>query len=71
MFNNFIFRIKQIICNNKGQGMVEYALIIAGVAILLIGALTLLKDEISSVFSTITDALWYIFSGMQLISKKI
>ncbi len=57
MLRNLIFRTKSFICNQKGQGMVEYALIIAGVAILLIGALTLLKDEISGVFTTITNAL--------------
>lgn len=49
--------IRPLISNKKGQGMVEYALIISGVAILLIAALTLLKDDIAGVFTTITNAL--------------
>ena len=41
----------------EGQGLVEYALIIALVAILLVTALTLLKNEISLTFSTISNSL--------------
>ena len=41
----------------EGQGMVEYGLIIALVAVLLIGALTLLEGGIGNTFSTITKAL--------------
>lgn len=41
----------------KGQGMVEYALIIVLIAIVVIVVLTLLGTQISSVFQTIADAL--------------
>jgi pilus assembly protein Flp/PilA len=41
----------------KGQGMVEYALIIVLIAIVVIVVLGLLGDEISSVFSQIQAAL--------------
>jgi pilus assembly protein Flp/PilA len=41
----------------KGQGMVEYALIIVLIAIVVIVILGLLGDEISTVFSSITSAL--------------
>jgi pilus assembly protein Flp/PilA len=41
----------------KGQGMVEYALIIVLIAIVVIVVLGLLGDEISNVFSEITAAL--------------
>ncbi|MHB9033944.1 MAG: Flp family type IVb pilin [Anaerolineae bacterium] len=41
----------------KGQTLVEYALIIVLIAILLIVALTLLKNQISNAFSTITSGL--------------
>lgn len=41
----------------EGQGLVEYALIIALVAILLVGALGLLKGGISNTFNTITANL--------------
>ena len=41
----------------KGQGMVEYALIIVLIAIVVIVILTVLGTQISSVFSTISSAL--------------
>ena len=41
----------------KGQGMVEYALIIVLIAIVVIVVLSLLGTQISSVFSQITSSL--------------
>lgn len=41
----------------EGQTLVEYALIIALVAIVLIGALNALAASISGVFADISDAL--------------
>lgn len=41
----------------KGQGMVEYALIIVLIAIVVIAILTILGDQISTVFSQISSAL--------------
>lgn len=41
----------------KGQGLVEYALIIVLIAIVVIAALTLLGGQITSVFSTISSRL--------------
>ncbi len=43
--------------SEEGQGLVEYALIIALVAILLVVALTTLNGQLSSVFSNISNAL--------------
>ena len=45
--------------NNReeGQGLVEYALIIALVAVLLTAALTALKGGVSNTFSSITSSL--------------
>lgn len=42
---------------DEGQGLVEYALIIALVSIALVGALTLLAGGIGGVFDTIIGAL--------------
>ncbi len=42
---------------SEGQGMVEYALIIALVAIVLVAALTALSGGIGSVFANITKSL--------------
>jgi pilus assembly protein Flp/PilA len=41
----------------KGQGMVEYALIIVLIAIVVIIVLGLLGEQISTIFSQITSAL--------------
>jgi pilus assembly protein Flp/PilA len=41
----------------KGQGMVEYALIIVLIAIVVIAILTLLGTQISTVFSRIVSGL--------------
>lgn len=43
--------------SEEGQGLVEYALIIALVAILLVVALTTLNGQLSAVFSNISSAL--------------
>ncbi len=41
----------------RGQGLVEYALIIALVAVVVIGALLLLGGQIQSVFGNINSSL--------------
>ena len=41
----------------KGQGLVEYALIIVLVSIVVIAALMVLGPRISNVFNTISDTL--------------
>lgn len=41
----------------KGQGLVEYALIIALVAIVVIAILVLMGPQIGQIFSTITHGL--------------
>jgi len=43
--------------NEKGQGMVEYALLIGLIAIVVIAALVVLGPQISSVFEAITTRL--------------
>ncbi|HLV98454.1 MAG TPA: hypothetical protein VKT82_07220 [Ktedonobacterales bacterium] len=41
----------------RGQGLVEYALIIALVAIVVIAILVLMGPQIGQIFSTITNGL--------------
>ncbi len=41
----------------KGQGLVEYALILVLVAIVVIAVLTIMGPMIGNVFSTINDSL--------------
>jgi Flp pilus assembly pilin Flp len=49
----FILRSKP----NKGQGLVEYAVILALVAIVVIGAMRLLGPRVGNSFSTINNSL--------------
>ncbi|MBT3323043.1 MAG: Flp family type IVb pilin [Anaerolineae bacterium] len=41
----------------KGQGLVEYALILVLVAVVVIAALTLLGPSISNIFTSINNSL--------------
>lgn len=43
--------------NKKGQGLVEYALIIALIAVVLVVSLNALKGGIAGTFAAITGAL--------------
>ena len=42
--------------NERGQGLVEYALIIALVALVVIGGLALLGEDIGALFDRVADA---------------
>lgn len=57
MYRYYINRITSLISNEKGQGMVEYALIIVGVAVALIVAIGILKGDINAVFTKIGETL--------------
>jgi pilus assembly protein Flp/PilA len=49
--------MKRLLNEESGQGMVEYGLIIALVAIVLIGALTAMNGGLSSLFGKVTTAV--------------
>ncbi|HDS30261.1 MAG TPA: Flp family type IVb pilin [Firmicutes bacterium] len=60
MHNNFDRSggfIMNVLHNEKGQGLTEYALIIALVAIVAVAALTLLGGQIDAIFGNITTEL--------------
>lgn len=46
-----------MIINNKGQGMVEYALILVLVAVVVIAALTVMGPLVGDIFSTVNTNL--------------
>jgi pilus assembly protein Flp/PilA len=54
---NLVKRVRGFIVNEEGQGLVEYALIIALVAIVVIFALTLLGNRVSNAYTNIAGAL--------------
>jgi pilus assembly protein Flp/PilA len=55
--NYFLMQLKTRINNEKGQGMVEYGLIIGLIAIVVIAALTAMGGGLKSVFNNITGEL--------------
>jgi pilus assembly protein Flp/PilA len=52
-----INRKVEALSRQEGQGMVEYGLIIALVAVVVIAALTLLGGQLNNIFSSITSSL--------------
>lgn len=49
--------LRDLLQDESGQGMTEYALIIGIVAIMLIAALVAFRDQIAAVFDRITNGL--------------
>ncbi|ACB85888.1 Flp family type IVb pilin [Natranaerobius thermophilus] len=47
--------LKRLWTEEDGQGMVEYGLILALVAVVVIGALSFLGDNVAGIFEHITD----------------
>jgi pilus assembly protein Flp/PilA len=57
MINLYDHLVARLSRDDEGQTLVEYALILALVSIVAIGALALLGAKISTVLTTVTDAL--------------
>jgi pilus assembly protein Flp/PilA len=49
--------LASVVAEEDGQGLTEYALILALIAIIAIAALTLLGGQVTSVLSTIANSL--------------
>jgi pilus assembly protein Flp/PilA len=49
--------MRELFAEEAGQGLVEYALIIAVIAIAIIVAMIFLRGQISNIFSTIGNSL--------------
>lgn len=49
--------VRNYLRNEKGQGMVEYGLILALISIAAIAVMTPIGTQITSVFQKVTDAL--------------
>jgi pilus assembly protein Flp/PilA len=49
--------LAQVFDDEEGQGLTEYALILALIAIIAIAALTLLGGKITSVLSTVANSI--------------
>jgi pilus assembly protein Flp/PilA len=57
MLNNFRYYVLSILRNEKGQGMVEYALLVGLIAVASIVALLALGPAIAQKFTDITNQL--------------
>ena len=55
--STIMYFLSQIRSNKKGQGMVEYGLIIGLIAIVVIGALALIGTNLDGIFGTISEKL--------------
>jgi pilus assembly protein Flp/PilA len=53
LYNSILLRLK----DKKGQTLVEYGLILALVAVVVIGVLTLLGGQLQNIFNTVTNTL--------------
>ena len=49
--------IKKLAKDKRGQSMVEYALILALIAVVVIATVAALGGKLTTIFQTITDAL--------------
>jgi len=47
--------LRSFFAKEEGQGLVEYALILVLIAVVVIGALTLLGQNISNLFTNLTN----------------
>jgi pilus assembly protein Flp/PilA len=57
LFTNLQLAIARVFDEEEGQGLTEYALILALVAIIAIAALTLLGGKVTDVLSTVAGSL--------------
>ena len=57
MCANLRARLAQVFDDEEGQGLTEYALILALIAVVAIAALTLLGGSVTSVLSTVARSM--------------
>jgi len=57
MMMKMMVKVMSVLRSEKGQGMVEYGLIIGLIAVILIGAITALSGGLSGIFGKITGEL--------------
>ena len=57
MFNYLMGYFSSYVNNKKGQGMVEYALLLGLIAIAVVAVLVLLGPQIAALFTRIMNAL--------------
>ncbi|MGE5418104.1 MAG: Flp family type IVb pilin [Acidobacteriota bacterium] len=49
--------LKRLVVEEEGQGMAEYGLILALIAIVVIATITIMGDKLNNVFESVNNAL--------------
>ncbi len=57
LFTNLQLALARAVDDEEGQGLTEYALILALIAVIAIAALTLLGGKVSDVLSTVATSI--------------
>jgi pilus assembly protein Flp/PilA len=57
LFTNLQLMLARAVDEEEGQGLTEYALILALIAVIAIAALTLLGGKVSDVLSTVANSI--------------
>jgi pilus assembly protein Flp/PilA len=57
MLKMYVVYLRALLGNKKGQGMVEYGLIISLIAVACIAALLVLGPKIAELFTSVSDTL--------------
>jgi pilus assembly protein Flp/PilA len=50
-------KVNAFVRNDEGQDLIEYALLVALISLVCVGALTLAGDEVNNIFNAIKDKL--------------
>ncbi|HZI81619.1 MAG TPA: Flp family type IVb pilin [Vicinamibacterales bacterium] len=54
---NLITRLRNLLRNDSGQDLLEYALLVALIALVAVGAITTTGANVNSIFEAITEEL--------------
>ena len=54
---NLITRLRKMLRNDSGQDLLEYALLVALIALVAVGAITTTGTNVSNIFDAIADKL--------------
>jgi pilus assembly protein Flp/PilA len=54
---NFITRLRKLLRNDSGQDLLEYALLVALIALVAVAAITTTGSNVKTIFENITTAL--------------
>jgi len=54
---NLITRLRMLLRNDSGQDLLEYALLVALIALVAVGAITATGTNVSSIFTAISEEL--------------